>query len=67
NNTIPSTNTSGVYASSIINNSSNNASQHGLYLQVKQGGGYLFKSSINGGQTKDAFVINNQGNVGIGT
>ncbi|TKG87656.1 hypothetical protein EYV94_28105 [Puteibacter caeruleilacunae] len=66
-NIVPSTNTSGIYAASILNNSSENASQHGLYLQVETGGGYLIKSSINGGLTKDAFVINNQGKVGIGT
>ncbi len=64
---IPSTNTSGIYATSIFNYSSENASQHGLYLQVESGGGYLIKSSINGGSTKNAFVVNNSGNVGIKT
>ncbi len=66
-NLIPATNQKGIYATSVINKSSANHSQHGLYLQVEEGGGYLINSSVDGGQTKDAFIVRNDGKVGIGT
>jgi len=54
---LPDTNTDGAYAGSFINNSSHNASQHGLYVSVANGGGYLVNMVASG--TTRFRILNN--------
>ncbi|MEE3999167.1 hypothetical protein V1T75_02365 [Tenacibaculum sp. FZY0031] len=64
---VDSNNIPGIYSGKFINNSSQNTSQHGIYIQVEKNGGDLIRTSNNGGTDQSAFTVRNNGNVGIGT
>ncbi|WP_440066368.1 hypothetical protein [Tenacibaculum discolor] len=64
---VDSNNVPSIYSGKFINNSSQNTSQHGIYIQVEENGGDLIRTSNNGGTDQSAFTVKNDGNVGIGT